>query len=428
MPRLVEALMLRILHTADWHLGHTLHGVSRDAEHRAFLHWLIQTIVDERVDVLLFAGDLFDSANPPASAMELWYGFIADLHRRAPKLTMVFVAGNHDSAARLDAPCALLRAIDVHVVGRLPRGVDGAIDADRLLLPLRDASDEVVAYCAAVPYLRPADLPPISGEGDPYVAGVREVYASVFREAISRRQLGQALVATGHLYMVESAVSELSERRILGGSQQALPHGLFPRSLTYVALGHMHLAQTIGADERIRYSGSPIPLALDEERYPHQVVIVEIDAGRLVGTRCIAVPRHVEIWRLPLDGPGSIEAIEQLIDELPPLDPTVDSARRPYLELRVRLAQPEPSLRQRLAQRLEGRLPRLLKISVSHEGDGHSTRERAQRSLGDLSPEEVFETLCREQFRLEPSDELRRAFTELLVEVVDAPDSQAEAR
>ncbi|MCA9522859.1 MAG: exonuclease SbcCD subunit D C-terminal domain-containing protein [Myxococcales bacterium] len=413
---------MRILHTADWHLGHTLHGVSREVEHRAFLVWLVECIARESIDVLLVAGDLFDSANPPASAMELWYDFIAAAKARAPALNLIFVAGNHDSAARLDAPCALLRAFGVHVVGRLPRGEDGAIDAERLLIPLRDARGETVAHCAAVPYIRPADLPAVRGDADPYIEGVRQVYASVFRAAMSRRQLGQALVATGHLYMVDSAVSELSERRILGGSQQALPHTLFPRSLTYVALGHMHLAQAVGADERIRYCGSPIPLALDEEPYPHQVVVVEIDAGRLHRQRSVRVPRMVEIWRLPSDGYGRLEDVEALIESLPLLEVGRDDATRPFLELRVHLGQPEPALRQRLAQRLEGRLPRLLKLSVSVPGPGDAAPASPLRTLSELSAEEVFEARCREQLQCETPEALRRAFGELLVEIENATD------
>ena len=85
--------MLRILHTADWHLGHTLHGVSREVEHRAFLVWLVECIARESIDVLLVAGDLFDSANPPASAMELWYDFIAAAKALTPALNLLFVAG-----------------------------------------------------------------------------------------------------------------------------------------------------------------------------------------------------------------------------------------------------------------------------------------------------------------------------------------------
>src|SRR5687767_12022359 len=135
--------MLRLLHTSDWHLGHALHGVARDEEHQAFLRWLLDTIAGEDVDAVIVAGDIFDTANPPVSALKAFFAFIAQARRRFPDLSIVIIGGNHDSPTRLDAPDSLLRQLDVHVVGGLASGTDGAtgeLDMDRLLVPLRDRS------------------------------------------------------------------------------------------------------------------------------------------------------------------------------------------------------------------------------------------------------------------------------------------------
>ena len=149
---------MRLLHTSDWHLGHTLYDTSREAEHTAFLDWLLDTLEAQKVDALLVAGDIFDTANPSAEAQASWYQFVARARRRCPRLDIVVIGGNHDSAARLDAPDPLFAALDVRVVGGLPRA-QGVVDLERLLVPLRDAQGEVGAWVAAVPYLRPADLP-----------------------------------------------------------------------------------------------------------------------------------------------------------------------------------------------------------------------------------------------------------------------------
>jgi exonuclease SbcD len=110
---------MRLIHTADWHLGHKLHEVDRREEHEAFLDWLVETIREREADALLMSGDVFDTANPSAEAQELWYRFLARCRRRNPDVDIVVIGGNHDSAGRLDAPNPLLRELGVQIVGGL---------------------------------------------------------------------------------------------------------------------------------------------------------------------------------------------------------------------------------------------------------------------------------------------------------------------
>ncbi|MBZ0119318.1 MAG: exonuclease subunit SbcD, partial [Sandaracinaceae bacterium] len=109
----MSARHLKICHTADWHLGHTLHGHGRDYEHERFLAFLADSLEQEACDALIVAGDVFDTANPPASAQALFFFFLAEVRRRLPRLDVLIVAGNHDSAARLSAPGPVLRALGV---------------------------------------------------------------------------------------------------------------------------------------------------------------------------------------------------------------------------------------------------------------------------------------------------------------------------
>src|SRR3954471_1245889 len=147
---------MRVLHTSDWHLGHTLRGeVSREHEHAVFLAWLLETCVAERADALVITGDVFDSATPPASAERMWFELLAALRRACPALDVIAIAGNHDSPARLGAPGAVLRELGVHVIGGLAGPDVGAIDVDRVLIPIAGGRGLV----AAVQFLRPVDLP-----------------------------------------------------------------------------------------------------------------------------------------------------------------------------------------------------------------------------------------------------------------------------
>lgn len=407
---------MRLLHTSDWHLGHTLHDVPRDFEHEAFLGWLLETIGEQRVDALLVAGDIFDTANPSARAQAQYYRFLTEARRRYPALQVVVIGGNHDSADRLDAPTPLLDQLGIHVVGGLPRKADRQLDLDRLLVPLRGADGEVQAWVAAVPFLRPADLPPIPDTEDPLVEGVRAVYREVFEGARRRRTPGQAILGMGHLYMTGTALSELSERRILGGNQHALPHDLFPEDVAYVALGHLHRPQAVGRSE-VRYSGSPIPLSLAEIDYPHQVCLVELEGEELRSVEALRVPRSVEMLRIPRSGAlGKAEALEAL-GKLPSAAGK-DPERRPFLELRISLERPDPALRHEVERALEGKYARLVRLKVELGGDGRALADRvAKKMLDEIAPEVVFKNRWRQSYEREPPPELLEAFRALVAEV-----------
>jgi exonuclease SbcD len=408
---------MRLLHTSDWHLGHTLYDVSREAEHSAFLDWLLHILEAQGVDALLVAGDIFDTSNPSAEAQAAWYDFIARARRKLPKLDVVVIGGNHDSAARLDAPDPLFSALGVRVVGGLPRS-RGALDFERLLVPLHDGRGRVKAWVAAVPYLRPADLPLVRTEGDRLVDGVREVYGLTLEAARRRRQPGQALVAMGHCYMVGSELSVLSERKILGGNQHALPVDLFPEDVAYAALGHLHKAQRVGGREGVRYSGSPLPLSLSEAHYRHQVLLVELEDEGLGSVRPLSVPRTVDMVRVPEREVLALEEVLAKLAELPAVDPEVPERAHPYLEVCVSLTKPEPSLRRKVEAALEGKAVRLVKLTPSYTGTGQALAEAQQGlSLRERTPEDVFKARYDRDYQEPMTPALLEAFHTLLTQV-----------
>lgn len=408
--------MLRILHTSDWHLGHTLHDLSRRYEHGQFLRWLLDQLFEHRVDALLIAGDVFDTANPSADAQEMFYDFLAKARIRCPEIDIVVIGGNHDSAARLDAPDPVLRALGIRVVGGLPR-TDGRIDVERVIVPLHDREGAIAAWVAAVPFLRAFDLPNVD-IGDRLIEGVRRVYGEVIEALRARCKPSQALIAMGHCYMTGGDLSMLSERKILGGNQHALPIDIFPDDIVYVALGHLHRAQMVGGRDNIRYSGSPIPLSLPEAPYCHQINLVDLDGPTMREVHSLRIPRAVEIIKVPANGPRPLEEILPLLVELPPLDPAVPGETRPYLEVEVVVPKPEPSLRRSIEQAVQGKSPRLVRIGVQLVGSGLPLADAyTSASLKQLQAEDVFRQCYFKTYRDEPLPYVLEAFHELLEQV-----------
>ncbi|QWZ92889.1 exonuclease SbcCD subunit D C-terminal domain-containing protein [Aeromonas sp. FDAARGOS 1411] len=406
---------MKILHTADWHLGHQLHGHDRRFEHDAFLDWLSDTLKAREIDALLVAGDLFDTANPPASAWQQLYRFLARLRAEMPHLNMVLIGGNHDSPSKLDAPHELLRAFDLHLVGSISRDSEGKLETDRLLVPLQDREGKIAAWCAAVPFLRSSDLRVESLEEgqDRLIEGVRQVYAEVLAEGRARCGEALPLIAMGHAYLAAGQLSELSERRVLGGNQHALPAELFAGA-DYTALGHLHLAQSPA--EGVHYSGSPLPLSLAEANYNHQVLEVTFAEGKLTGLERIPVPRAVEMIRLPQS------TLDDTLNAIALLDlPACPQEAQPFLEVRLLLPKPEARIRERILAAIADKPVRLARISTQYQGSGEGLADgRERRRLDELSPTEVFRLCYQRQFEGEPEAGLVASFEEILEQVKES--------
>ncbi len=326
--------MLRIIHTADWHIGQTLRGFSRDAEHRAVFAELVALAAEREVDALIVAGDVFDSQNPGGDAQRLFYDLLVQINRARPTLTTLITAGNHDAAGRLQAPSALLENFRVRVVGNIERR-DGKIDARRHLVPLADAKGEIAAHALAVSYPTAACLPPLcfrEQTGSPIVRAVAALYAELF-EIVAPLRAGLPIIATGHLHVAGGLESEGAERRILIGGEHAVPAEIFAgRDAAYVALGHLHRAQNIGGP-RLRYSGSLFPLSATEQSYRHGVTLVTLDGAEL-RTEHIPLTRPIPFLRLPEQG---VLRLDELADRLArlDLDPSLPIERRPFLDVRL---------------------------------------------------------------------------------------------
>jgi exonuclease SbcD len=412
---------MRLLHTSDWHLGQTLHTFERGYEHQCFLDWLLDTLVHERVDALLIAGDIFDNSNPSAASQRQLYRFLQQARVRAPQLDIVVIAGNHDSPGRLEAPGPLLEAHGTVVIGNVARKDDGEIDLDRLLVPLHGNDGTVQAWVLAIPFLRPGDVPrvaqPADGSApiDPYLHGITRLYRQAHALAQAQRQPGQAIVAMGHCHMIDGTASLESERRIVIGGTEALPAAMFDDAIAYAALGHLHLAQRVGKQDHLRYSGSPLPLSFAEVGYTHQVVLVDLADGRATAITPLPVPRAVPLLRIP----ATPAPLKDVLAALVALDlPDLPVHARPFLEVRVLLDAPEPSLRAQVEAALEGKPVRLAKIEPTRKA---ATQQEADAvltldQLAQMQPDDIFRRLYKQKYDADAPHEQLSAFAELMLD------------
>ncbi|ALK97983.1 exonuclease SbcD [Massilia sp. WF1] len=422
---------MRLLHTSDWHLGQTLHNFDRTHEHQRFLDWLLETIVAEQVDALLIAGDVFDNSNPSAASQRQLYRFLQQARARSPQLDIVVIAGNHDSPGRLEAPGPLLEAHGTKVVGHVARGAAGDIDLERLLVPLTDRHGDVKAWCVAIPFLRPGDVPRVDSSAledgtpvDAYLSGIALLYQQAYALARTRCANGEAILAMGHCHMVGGDSSPDSERRILIGGTEALPASMFDPQIAYVALGHLHLAQKVGKQEHLRYCGSPLPLSFAEINYQHQVLRIDLDGDKAKEIVPLHVPRAVELLRVP----AQPAPLKQVIAELVGLDlPDAPLHEQPYLEVRVLLDGPEPSLRAQVEAALEGKPVRLAKIEPTRKVVTAAGVDAALSldQLAQLQPDDIFRRLWQQRFGEDAPDDQLAAFAELLFPVDGARDREA---
>ena len=273
---------LTILHTSDWHLGRRLYGRMRYEEFEAFLSWLQETISAQKVDVLIVAGDIFDTMTPSNRAQALYYEFLGKVSKLCCE-HIVIVAGNHDSPTFLDAPSKVLKFLNVHVIGTACDDLNDEV----LVLDAIDGTPHCII--AAVPYLRDRDVrgshagESMDCKDANVIKGIRAHYDEVASIAKARQEhLSDAhqrhipIIATGHLFAAGSKTTEDDGvRDLYVGSLGQISADMFDDGFDYVALGHLHVPQRVGGCEHIRYSGSPIAMGFGEAKQQKQVLLVE---------------------------------------------------------------------------------------------------------------------------------------------------------
>lgn len=403
---------MRVLHTSDWHLGHRFHGRQRHEEQGRFLDWLAALIEERAIDVLLVAGDIFDTATPSSRAQGLYYRFLHRLANSACRHVAI-IGGNHDSPTLLEAPRELLRQLDIHVVGM----ADDCLEKEILLL--KDRQDVPELLICAVPYLRDRDIrlaaagETLEEKGRRLREGILAHYRQICQAADRLREETDPrlpLVVMGHLFVAGGRTVEGDGvRELTIGGLDRIEGAAFPETIDYLALGHLHLGQVVAGNPTRRYCGAPLPMSFAEAGARKEVLLLATE-GRKVAVEPVRVPVFQPLASLRGD-------LDRLLRELARLRAESDPA---WIELLYEGETVVPDLRERLLAAVDGSQLEVLRIRNSRLYDFALQQTREAESLDDLSVEEVFER-CLEAREIDDGQRpgLRLAFAEIVARLDD---------
>ncbi|MDD2467442.1 MAG: exonuclease SbcCD subunit D C-terminal domain-containing protein [Desulfobulbus sp.] len=397
---------MRLLHTSDWHLGHRFHGRMRHEEQARFLDWLLKQIQQQSVEVLLVAGDIFDTTTPGSRAQGLYYRF---LHRLAGSgcRQVVIIGGNHDSPSLLEAPRELLRQLDIHVVGM----VDD--QAEKELLLFRDRANRPELMVCAVPFLRDRDIriagvaETLEEKGQQLREGIRTHYQQICDQAEQLRQEIDPelpLIAMGHLFVAGGRTQEGDGVRELSiGGLDRIEGASFPECIDYLALGHLHIGQVVAGNQTRRYSGAPLAMSFGESDQSKHVLLLTTQ-GRNFVVEPLQVPTFQPLASLRGDLPTLLTQINDLKTTATPY----------WLELQYEGETVITNLREQLLEAVVDSQMSILRIRNNRIFDYALHQSQEAETLDELSVEEVFER-CLEVHQIEDSQRraLRQTFTEL---------------
>jgi len=423
---------MKILHTSDWHLGRSLYGRKRYEEFSAFLDWLVQTIEHEKVDALLVAGDVFDTSTPSNRSQELYYRFLCRVAASCCRHVVV-VAGNHDSPSFLSAPKELLRTLNVHVVGSVTDVLEdevipildfGLRNAD--LNTTEDKSNinlQKSAIICAIPYLRDKDVrtiepgETIDDKNRKLVEGIKAHYAEVVKiaerkreeiiqqSAIQNPQSQIPIVAMGHLFTAGGkTVDGDGVRELYVGSLAHVGKEVFPSSIDYLALGHLHVPQAVGSAEHIRYCGSPIPMGYGEAKQQKSVVIVDFRLGK-PQIKLLPIPRFQELICI-------VGSLEDILAKLEALKQEESAA---WLEIEYTGREIIGNLREMLDEVVADSAMEIRRIKNRCIMDRILNRAGEDETLDDLDAGDVF-TRCLDACEVpdEDREELTVSYNEII--------------
>ena len=338
---------MRILHTSDLHLGAKLDEYDRSYAFENLLHWMRKQIDVHQVEALIIAGDVFDTKRPPQSALNQYYKFLASLVN-SPCQNVVVTAGNHDSPALLEAPGDILKLINVRVVG----SVDREQNPFELIVELKDKSGAVGALCCALPYVSLStyestginvDAEERERQGRAGFAGLCADTAQAAEKVRAGRNI--PIIMTGHCWAagsdLDNSLTDVQKEQ--RGNLDRIPLSVFPQEVDYVALGHIHRPGSCGGKERIRYSGSPLPLSFDELGYKKSITLLDFDQGRTPTVTPIEVPSMIDMRVLKGSGSEVLAEMKNLNEEAKKIAPS-------SLFVRVKLTEHVPQFSQRVRE------------------------------------------------------------------------------
>lgn len=301
---------MKILHTSDWHLGHTLYGYDREEEQLSMLHQIENIVRDEQPDVMLVSGDVYHTPQPLTGVQRMFSEAMVRMHEAWPKMTIVVTAGNHDSGTRHEIFRTPWEALKVFTVGNVDKE-----NMENMIVPIKGKG-----YIIAVPYVYSRNLP----EGF-YQAIINKV------KEMNTEMLPVVMMAHTTIVGVDFTGHDKSKDMTIGGID-AYNVADLGEGYDYLALGHIHKGQWIsGGHRRVRYSGTPLPVSFDEV-YEHTVSIVEIDKhGDTPEVREVVIDNPRPLVTLPSKESVEWEEALRMLEEFTPERPDT------YIRLNVKI-------------------------------------------------------------------------------------------
>lgn len=413
---------MKILHTSDWHLGRALYGRKRYDEFSDFLDWILEYITRTNIDILVIAGDIFDTGTPSNRAQQLYYNFLCNI-AKSPCRHVIIIGGNHDSPSFLSAPGQLLRGLDIHVVGAMTECPE-----DEVIL-LTDPQGKAEALICAVPYLRDKDIRTVTpGESlddknHKLIQGLQDHYARICQMAVARQTAliaeGQAkipIIATGHLFTAGGqTIDGDGVRDLYVGSLAHMGSDLFPESIDYLALGHLHVPQIVGKKNHFRYCGSPIAMGFGEAKQQKKIILVEFD-----GTVPKIQEQDVPIFQKLKLIRGDWDHIKAEITDLCAQQESV------WLEIDYIGNALISNLPDQIQDLIGDSALEVLRIKNKSRNAQFSANSEIRETLDDLTPMEVFER-CLVAYDVDSADQapLIEAYQDILRHMAEQ-DSRAE--
>ena len=382
---------MRILHTSDWHIGKRLMGRERLDEQSAVLDEIIGICEKEQIDLVLIAGDIFDTYTPSAEAEELFYSkikLVAGLDR-----AVLIISGNHDDGVRLSAASPLAEETGIYIVGNARKALK--IGGERRVRPVQSGKGNAVfekengerVFVSMLPYPNEARFKEEKSE-----LAYLEQMQKWMQESEEGREAGLPSVFMSHLFVLGGQSSE-SEREIDLGGARAIPCDILPKS-DYIALGHLHKKQKMGAGH-CYYSGSPLQYSFDESA-AKSVRVFDLTTNGVENLKEVPLTSGKKLIRLEATDVESGVALLALYPDC-------------LIELTLHLSEPLTSAESALLSSSKN----LISLLTDVKTDGEIQFE----SRKNLSMEKLFVEFYRSQYGVEPEDELKNLFLQVMIDL-----------
>jgi len=371
----------KILHTSDWHLGKKIFRRSRIGEQKSFLNWLVEIIVKEKIDIVIIAGDIFDTPSPPNSALDLYFNFLEEVSL-LKSCHIVIISGNHDSANFIQAPAKILKRHNIHIKTKFSKNLKDNI----INLNINDSS--IAIKC--LPYFRSYELYDFLEKDEVLdstaVESIMKDFASTWPKETKEESF--KIMIGHHAFGDFSATGSEHVINIMG--LESLKLNWFQGQFDYIALGHIHKTQKMSKEENIFYSGSPLPLRFSEKQDKH-CLLVNISSPTKESVTKIKVPNFKDIITIQGDDLSILETLESTLNVL-----SSSNSTNAFFEVKLKLPGPNTELTNRLYERIQDCGHELLSLVPEYENQEDFSDKPI--SINEMNILELFSIYYQEKY------------------------------